>query len=246
MKKYSVIIYFSLLYGQVPTGQVVVDSMTAVLSPENSKSSIRQTNYYSHGKSRTFELEMYSTGKGERVLMRYVKPTSIKGQSFLLLNDGNDIWTYFPRTRRVRKLASHAKKQNIQGGDFSFEDFGSEDMWKKDYSTENLGAGKIDGIDCWKLLAQVRPQAETDFPKVLLYVDRSNYYPVRMNYFDDQNQLVKSLHFTNITTVDGYPTAKIMIMENHLSGTKTIMEILSVNYKWIPSPGFFSERNLKK
>lgn len=246
MKKYSAIIYFSLLYGQIPTGQAVVDSMTAVLSPENSKSSIRQTNYYSHGKSRTFELEMYSTGKGKKVLMRYVKPTSIKGQSFLLLNNGDDIWTYFPRTRRVRKLASHAKKQKVQGSDFSFEDFGSEDMWGKDYSAENLGAEKMEGIECWKLVAQARPQVETDFPKVLLYVDRSNYYPVRMDYFDDKNQLEKSLYFTNIATVDGYPTAKIMIMENHLSRTKTIMEILSVDYKWIPPQGFFSERNLKK
>ena len=48
-----------------------------------------------------------------------------------MLNDGDDIWTYFPRTRRVRKLASHAKKQKVPGSDFSFGDFSSKIPEKK-------------------------------------------------------------------------------------------------------------------
>ncbi len=47
-----------------------------------------------------------------------------------MLNNADNIWTYFPRTKRVRKLASHAKKQKVQGGDFTFEDFSSSNIWK--------------------------------------------------------------------------------------------------------------------
>ena len=73
-----------------------------------------------------------------------------------MLNDGDDIWTYFPRTRRVRKLASHAEKQKVQGHDFSFGDFSSEDTWKEDYISKNTGAVTKGDIICWELSAKVK------------------------------------------------------------------------------------------
>jgi len=81
-------------------------------------------------------------------MMRYIKPTSVKGQTFLMLNDGDDIWTYFPRTRRVRKMASHAKKMKVQGGDFSFDDFSSNETWENDYQTTNEGTVDKQGSSC--------------------------------------------------------------------------------------------------
>ena len=101
------------LGAQVPTGQEILAKMNAIQNPENSRSVITQTIQTSSGQLRTFELESYSAGKGEKTLMRYIKPASVRGQAFLMLNHADDIWTYFPRTGRVRKLASHAKKQSV-------------------------------------------------------------------------------------------------------------------------------------
>lgn len=220
--------------------------MTAILSPENSKGCVRQTNHYNNGKKRTFELEMFTSGKGEKTLMRYIKPTSVKGQTFLMLNNGDDIWTYFPRTRRVRKLASHAKKQKVQGGDFSFEDFSSEDTWKNDYISENTGTEVKNGYKCWVLKAKAGAGADVDYPTIILYLRQDNYYPVQMDYWDDTGRVEKTMTLFNIETIDGYPTAKVVKMENHLSGTKTVMETLDISFNWIPPKGFFSERSLKK
>ncbi len=235
-----------LSFGQTPTGQAVIDSMTAVMSPENSSGLIKQINHYEDGKIRTFQLEIYSSGKGDKMLMRYIKPSSVKGQTFLLLNNGDDIWMYFPRTRRVRKMASHAKKMKVQGGDFSFDDFSSEDTWKKDYSTLNIGSDELNGNSCWKLKATAHKDADVDYPTVVLYVRKDNYYPVQIEYMNEKEVPEKTLTLTDIQEIDGYPTAMYIIMKNHLTNTKTIMETFSVSYKWIPPKGFFSERNLKK
>ena len=235
-----------LSFGQIPTGQAVIDSMVAIMSPENSKLIVKQTNHYDDGKSRTFVLEMYSTNKGDKMMIRYIKPTSVKGQTFLLLNDGDDIWTYFPRTRRVRKMASHAKKMKVQGGDFSFDDFSSEGSWKNEYITTNTGSIEKSGELCWVLKAIAKENADVDFPAVILYVRKDNYYPVRIEYMHEKGNPEKTLTLTDIQDVDDYPTAMLITMENHLTGTKTVMETTEVSYSWLPPKGFFSERNLKK
>ncbi len=246
----SFCIYMTLwlngLTGQIPTGSAIIDSMTAIMSPENSRNIIKQTNHYDDGKTRTFVLEMYSAGKGDKMMMRYIKPTSVKGQTFLLLNDGDDIWTYFPRTRRVRKMASHAKKMKVQGGDFSFDDFSSEDTWKDDYTTNNTGSEKYNGTLCWKLKAVAKPDVDVDYPEIFLWIGQDNYYPLKMDYMDAKENIEKTLLLTNIQNVDGFPTAMLITMENHITGTKTVMETVEVSYDWNPPKGFFSERNLKK
>lgn len=239
-------VFLSVSWGQIPSGAALLDSMTTIMSPENSKTIISQKVVKADGRSRTFELEMYSTGKSDKVLIRYIRPSSVRGQSFLILNDGDDIWTYSPRTRRVRKIASHAKKQKLQDSDFSFGDFSSEDTWKEDYVTENVGVEEVTGTICWKLRAVAKTDADVDYPTVILYIRKSDYYPVLIEYLDTQRRVEKSLRFRDIKTIDGYPTAIQFDMENHLEGTRTVMKMLEISYDWEPPKGFFSERNLKK
>ncbi|UCD38258.1 MAG: outer membrane lipoprotein-sorting protein [Fidelibacterota bacterium] len=235
-----------LLRAQSPTGQEILDRVNAIQNPANSSGVMTQTIQTSSGQFRTFELESYSANKGEKSLMRYRRPASVKDQAFLMLNNADDIWTYFPRTKRVRKLASHAKKQKVQGGDFTYEDMGSGDAWKEEYVPSNLG--EIDLLDerCWKLQMEGIPEKDPAYQKMIIMVRQKDYYPLQVDYFADEGDLMKSLYLEDIREVDGFPTAMRMVMRNHEDGTETWMEILSITYDWNPPAGFFSERNLKK
>lgn len=237
---------FSLLHGQIPSGEAIIDSMTAVMSPESNMSMVKQMNHYANGGKRTFELILYSTNKGEKMIMQYIKPKSVKGQTFLLKNDGNDIWTYFPRTRRVRKMASHAKKMDMQGSDFSFGDFSSEDTWKNDYTTINTGEESHKNTSCWVLKAAAREGADVDYPAVIIYVRKDSCYPVKIDYMDEKGNPEKTLTLSEIVNIDGYPTAKLIEMKNHLTGTRTVMKTIETSNKWKAPKDFFTERNMKK
>ena len=230
----------------IPTGSEIVEKMTSIMTQENSKSVMTQTITTSSGKQRTFEFEMFTAGEGEKTLMRYVKPAAARGQAFLMLNNADDIWTYFPRTKRVRKLASSSKNQKVQGSDFSFEDIGSGDSWNKEYSSKNLGAEKFDRVECWKLESVGIPDESPPYPKMIVYVRQSDFYPLRIDYYDEYDYNEKSLILEDIQIVEDIPTAMIMIMKNHSEGTETIMETLSITYDWQPPENFFSERTLKK
>jgi hypothetical protein len=230
----------------IPTGDEIVEKMTSIMTQENSKGVMTQTITTSSGKQRTFEFEMFTADEGEKTLMRYVKPAAARGQAFLMLNNADDIWTYFPRTKRVRKLSSSSKNQKVQGGDFSFEDMGSGDSWKEEYVSENLGTEKYDGTDCWKLQSIGIPEQNPSYPKMEVYMRKTDFYPIKIDYFDENDFIEKTLLMSEIKEIEGVPTAMQMTMENHLEGTETTMQTLSTTYSWEPPVNFFTERELKK
>jgi hypothetical protein len=250
MNKNLIIIIFSaaaIIAQQArPTGQELIEKMMEIMTQENSKGIMRQTITTSSGTQRTFEFEMFTTDEGEKTLMRYLKPSAARGQAFLMLNNADDIWTYFPRTKRVRKLSSSSKNQKVQGSDFSFEDLGSGDSWEKEYTSNNLGSEKYNKTECWKIESIGIPEQNPSYPKMIVFVRKSDFYPLKIDYFDDNNDIEKTLFLGDIKEIEGVPTAMKMTMKNHLDGTETIMETLSITYNWEPQDNFFSERTLKK
>ncbi|UCH10168.1 MAG: outer membrane lipoprotein-sorting protein [Fidelibacterota bacterium] len=237
---------YPILKAQTPSGAEILENMTSVRTVENSKGVMTQTIQTSTGQHRMFELESYSANEGEKTLMRYIRPASIKGQAFLMLNNANDIWTYFPRSNRVRKLASHAKKQNVQGSDFTYEDMGSGDEWREKFVATNLGSANHLDQRVWELQLDGIPDKEPPYPKIRVLVRQKDYYPLQLDYYDDDGEVLKSLYLEDIREIEGIPTAMIMTMRNHQDRTETMMEMQSVTYQWEPPAGFFSERNLKQ
>jgi len=250
INKYSTMILLfisiGLSQGDIPTGDQIVEKMTDIMSQETSKSLMQQKIVTSGGHERTFEFEMFTADEGEKTLMRYLKPSAAKGQTFLMLNNADDIWTYFPRTKRVRKLASSSKNQKVQGSDFSYEDFGSGGSWKKEYKSENIGTEKVNGVECWKLESVGIPEEKPSYPKMVVLARKSDYYPLIIHYYDDEDYIEKTLEMDDIRDIEGVPTAFIMKMVNHEEGSETIMKTLSTTYDWTPPNNFFSERTLKK
>ncbi|MFC1786223.1 outer membrane lipoprotein-sorting protein [Candidatus Neomarinimicrobiota bacterium] len=231
---------------EIPTGAELVEKMSEIMTQENSTAIMTQTITTSSGQQRTFEFEMFTANEGEKTLMRYLKPSAARGQAFLMLNNADDIWTYFPRTKRVRKLSSSSKNQKVQGSDFSFEDMGSGDSWKEEYISTNLGTEKYNDTDCWKLESVGIPEKNPSYPKMVVFMRKSDFYPIKIDYFEDNDYVEKTLFMDNINNIEGVPTAMKMTMKNHSEGTETTMQTLLITYEWEPPDNFFTERELKK
>jgi outer membrane lipoprotein-sorting protein len=229
-----------------PTGTEIIEHMTAVLTPDNSKGSMRQSIITSTGKTRSFEFDMYSGNRGEKNLMIYTAPAAVRGQAFLMLNNADDIWTYFPRTNRTRKLASSAKNQKVQGSDFTYDDLGSGDSWRTEYFSENQGAETFADVKCWKVRSDGIPDKDPAYFRIMIWVRQSDFYPLKMDYYENDGKVAKSLFFEDIQMIEDYPTAMRMVMQNNEKGTETSMETLAITYTWKPARDFFSERSLKR
>ena len=230
------------------TAEEIIRTMTETLNPEQSDAVMEMTIVTSGNQERTFVYKAYSKNKGEKGLMKYLEPARVKGQVVLMLNNADDIWMYFPKTKRVRKLASHAKKQKVQGSDFSYEDLGSSDEFIDDYNSNLIGEEEKDGKLCYKLELAKKEDSDAGYSRLIMWVERDTYVPVVMSYYHekDSSLLEKELFVSEVKTIDGIPTPMKMVMYNRLDNTKTSMGTREVTYDVDLPDNLFTEMGMKK
>ena len=178
------------LWGQEasPTGEDIIQKTNEVFTPQTSYSKSRLTIVTTSGDQRTFVFESWSQNRGEKNLVRYLEPSRVKDQAFLMLNNADDIWAFFPRTQRVRKLASHAKKQKMQGSDFSYEDMGSGDAFIEDYTPDRLKDEKKEGYDCYTVELTRKEGSDLSYSRLIMWVDKENFVPVVIDYYEENSK----------------------------------------------------------
>lgn len=230
------------------TGDDIVRKVNQTFNQETGYAKARMTIVTTSGSKRTFVYESWSKNSGEKNLVRYLEPGRVKGQATLMLNHADDIWMFFPRTQRVRKLASHAKKQKMQGSDFSYEDMGSGDAFIEDYTAERLADETMEGKDCFRLGLSRKPESDAGYSRLELWVLKDIFVPLAIDYYDDKDpkRLLKRLVQSDIRDVDGVPTAFRIVMLNRNDNTQTEMELLEARYNLPLEDSMFTERALKR
>jgi outer membrane lipoprotein-sorting protein len=230
------------------TADEIINTMTETLNPEQSKGEMKMTIVTSTGQERTFEYQTFSKDVGEKSLMKYIKPSRVKDQAILMLNDANDIWIYFPRTKRIRKLATHAKKQKLEGSDFSYEDMGGSDAFIEEYDAVRLKDEKKEGRICYKLELTRKAESNASYSRVILWVDKGTFVPLVIDYYheDDPNLWEKQLVCSDIKLIDSIYTPMKCVMYNKLDNTYTSMEIIEVTYNVDLSDDIFTEMGMQK
>jgi outer membrane lipoprotein-sorting protein len=218
------------------------------MNPAQSKAKMKMTIMTTSKKTRTFVYQAYSKNHGEKTLMKYLEPKRVKGQAVLMLNNADDIWIYFPRTRRVRKLATHAKKQKMEGSDFSYEDMGAGNAFIDEFGSRLLGEEKREGEHCFKLELKRKAGSSSGYSKLVMWVDKESFVPLVVDYYhdDDSTLLEKQLVLSDIEAIDKIPTPMQMVMYNKLDRTETSMEFLEVTYKVNLADDLFTQRGMKK
>ncbi len=209
----------------------------------STKSVVKQTITTSRGANRTLEMVSFTKDFNKSQLCVYNSPARIKGDKILMINDGDDIWFYTPKTDRVRHLASHAKKQKVQGSDFSYEDYENWD-YKKDFKTKLLGKEKVGIKNCFKL--ELTPtQTGPHYSKMIIWADVETYAVVKSDYYEE-GSLLKTLECKEIKKIGNHWMATKMIMTNKQDGGKTIMETVDIQADIDLKAGVFTTNNLKK
>lgn len=246
MKKLLIagITLISFLIAADKTGEELLNSVINHMNPESAKGIMKQTILTTSGENRVLTYETSTNEKGKNSIMRYVTPSRVRGNAMLMKNYSDDIWMYNSRTKRVRKLASHAKKQKFEGSDFTYEDMGSGDSWKEDYTPSNIGVEKYENQDC-NILELKAKNADNSYSKIVCFLRAEDDFPLKMEYYDEKGNLEKILYLKNIQVIQNIPTAMKMVMENQQDNTSTEMEYEKIEYNVNFPNNYFSERNLK-
>ncbi|MGL1902766.1 MAG: outer membrane lipoprotein-sorting protein [Fibrobacterales bacterium] len=245
MRILFILLILAILPSFALTVDQILDKVEANEEPQSAKSDMIQISYPSSGTSRESKLISYSADKGDKGFMEYTSPKSVKGMKMLSLNDGDEIWVYFPRTNRKRKIAGSSRKGSMNGSDFSYEDMSQSDK-RKDYTYKIIGEENKLNRECWKIEAIAKDADDETYSKLVQWVDKERFIGLVVEFYDEDGELWKELTMKGVAKLGNYWTASTIEMKNIQKGSRTVIKTSKQEFDISIPKSIFTQRNLGK
>lgn len=197
--------------------------------------------------SQSFLIECYLANKGEKVIAKFEEPPKMSGTKILLKDHGKLLWTYFPSTNRVRKIAVRNSTDNIGSLGFSYGDLfpylndsshkaqviGSEVINKRSYEIVEI-VHEADTVTAFSIY------------KTQLFIHEEDGLALKSVHKTKENRIIKVVHFESYKEVDDITVPQKIVIEQNDIGEKNTLEILAFEAEKEFTPSFFSELSLKR
>ncbi len=220
-------------------GQILKGMDDVMYAPKDQDSKIKIVLIDKNEREKIREATVLQKGTDMR-LFKFTAPAAQAGVAFLSL--ANDVmYIYMPAFGKERRIASHVKNQKFAGTDFSYDD-----MEAKPYSDKYTPKILNTEGDAYVLELTPNPDIKTDYSKLIATINKSNYYPSKIEYYDKTSRKVKELVNKQIEEVDGYWVSKDMTMTDLKKNHKTKMITTSVTYDNGFTDDEFTVRKLKQ
>ena len=189
------------------------------------------------GKEKVREATMIQKGTDKR-LFRFTAPASQEGIATLSLP--NDVmYLYLPSFGKERRISSSVKSQKFAGTDFSYDD-----MEAKPYSEKYTP--KLIETESDVFVLELTPKSKkSSYSKLIVKVDKTNYYPTYMEYYDKGNHKIKEAVY-QFEKIGEYWNAKEIKMTDLKKKHVTKMIMSDVKYDQGLTDDDFTVRKLKQ
>ena len=187
-----------------------------------------------------------SWGRGQDYSMTYITaPAQDKGQVFLKLK--SNMWNYIPAIGRMIKIPASMMSQGWMGSDYTNDDILKESSIVVDYNHKLIDEEKINGYETYKIKMIPKENAAVVWGKVLMWIVKSNFIQIKTEFYDEDNNLIKSQFSYDFNKMDGrlIPT-KIEIVPANEEGKKTVLYIKEMKFNMDLPATFFSQQNMKR
>jgi outer membrane lipoprotein-sorting protein len=194
--------------------------------------------------TREISLKSWSLGEDYSLII-VTAPARDQGTAFL--KRGNEIWNYVPNIDRTVKMPPSMMSQSWMGSDFTNDDLVRGVSVVDDYTHELLRSENVDGHECYVIEMVPRPDSPIVYDRVLQWVSKEHYLPVKVENYDEFGDLVNTLNFRDIKQLGGrtIPTRIEMIPQDK-KGHKTILTTHKADYDVSLDPAFFSQQNMRR
>jgi outer membrane lipoprotein-sorting protein len=236
---YSVIILFNYSPLQAQSAEVLLQNMDLLIAaPKDKEASVLMVITDKSGKENKREASLKQKGKFKK-LYRYTKPEKQAGIATLSLPDGI-IWLYMPAFGKAIRISLLSKSQAFTGTDFSQEDM-SGIPYSDRYNPTIINANNPD----FYILELTPKTKKTKYSKIILTMDKTNYYPIKMEFFNNSNNYFKLATYT-YKKKNNYWYAKEVIMTSVLKKHSTSILLTDVKFDQGLDDEIFTVENLKK
>lgn len=192
------------------------------------------------------EISMKVWGEGtQRSLVLITAPAKEKG--IVYLKRGKEVWNWIPAVERSIKMPPSMMSQSWMGTDFTNDDLVKEASILEDYTHTLIGDSVVDGRPCHVVRLVPRPEAAVVWGEVRLWIDRKDFLMLHVKYFDEDGELVNTMHASDVKMMGGrlLPTRMEMVPADKPQNKTVIVYRSLVFDKPIPE-SFFTTQNMPR
>ena len=186
-------------------------------------------------------------GDGDKTMIIFDQPRDVNGTALLTFShktDPDDQWLYLPALKRVKRISSRNKSGPFMGSEFAYEDLASQEVEK--YSYRFVKDDELDGQAMF-LVERDPVDENSGYRRQLVWIDKAEYRPMKIEYYDRKDSLLKTLVFRGYEQfLDRYWRAREMFMENHQTGKSTLLTWELYEFDVGIDDGDFTKNSLKR
>gem|GEM_PF-2377668 len=249
MRKIIIIIMIAVLfcgvgYAADMTIDKIIDRVDAMVPQTTTIMTCRQKIITSTGRERNFTIAVWGDNKNDNQTMVYLSPASVQGTVFVMLHGGDEIWTYFSDSKRLRQLAASSKNQKVMGSDFTYDDMSSQKKTGR-YSFRLLGEELCQWKMCYKIEC-IPNEKGPDCDKEIIWVRKDRFIPVQAEIYDNgKKEPIKRMIIGNYRMFGQYIVACKISMTNLQKGSTTEFYIDKAYYDVSLSANVFNPSEYK-
>ena len=192
------------------------------------------------------DLAFKAWGRGLDYSMTYITaPAREKGQVFMKRK--TEMWNWMPTIGRMIKIPASMMSQGWMGSDYTNDDILKESSMVVDYEHSLVSQEKVQGFDCYKIQMIPKEGAAVIWSKVYKWITTDEFIQIQSEYFDEDQELVKSDFAYDFKVMDGrlIPT-RIEIVPADEEGKKTVLYITDIKFDIDLPESYFSQQNMKR
>jgi len=181
----------------------------------------------------------------DKALISIKSPKKEAGNKWLKIK--NEMWSYLRNTETTIKIPPSMMMQSWNGSDFTNDDLVRESNLVKDYDQAIAGTDTVGGAVCWKIRLIPHAEAAVVWGRIDYWVRKADHLPARQEYYDEKGRLVRTMEFSDYTTMGGRKIPSRWIMTNNAdAGHRTEFKILDVAFNVPINERIFSLRELER
>lgn len=194
--------------------------------------------------TRSMRVKVWMKG-ADFALLLLQSPAKDKGVAYLKRK--KEVWNWLPTLERTIKLPPSMMGESWMGTDFTNDDLVKEASAVDDYTHTLLGSEQQGERDCYKIQMIPKPEAAVIWGKVLVWIDKKDYLELRVEFYDEEGQIVNTMLGSEVKMIGGrlLPTKMDMIPADKKGHLTTIIYD-SAEFDKPIADAFFTTDNLTK
>jgi hypothetical protein len=223
-------------------------NLAAYYAGDDGKASVKMTITDKNGQKRSREFTILrkdlADGGDQNYYVYFQRPADVSKTVFMVhkhadIEKDDDRWLYLPALDLVNRIAATDKRTSFVGSDFLYEDVSgrslAEDKHELIETTENS-----------YIVKNIPKQPDTvEFAYYNVHIDANSFMPRKMEYFDKNNKLYRTIESKNIEKIQGFTTVTTSIVKDFKKQSTTEMQFTNVQYN-IKLKDIFKERYLRR